>query len=463
MKRREFIKTGTAVGAGVLLGGKSAAFAMKPSTTRPNILFIMTDQQTAKAMSCAGNSNLKTPAMDFLAQHGHRFTRAYCPQPLCGPSRSSIFTGQMPHELNATNNLPQIPGHWKEIPMMGKLMKDAGYDTGYVGKWHLPIPSQDKELHGFDYMNEKTFGNWADPSIPGDCYEFMSKKRENPYLLVASFTNPHDICEWARGQKLRQDFIGEAPPPDQCPSLPDNFEIPADEPEIIREVQAFSWKQYPTREWKDDKWRQYQWAYNRLTEKVDYYIGMLIESLKKFNQLENTLIIFTSDHGDGCGSHRWNQKQVLYEEVINVPFIISWPGHFVQQTNQNDLVSIGQDIIPTMLDFAGLQKPVCMKGLSLRPLMEEKSTNWRDHLVVETEFADGDTLHGVSGRTVISDRYKYTVYSKGKKREQLFNLEKDPGEMTDLVNQTSESTRLEKMKKLLVTWCNAHSDSFLNN
>ena len=140
--------------------------------------------------------------------------------------------------------------------MMGKLMKEAGYETGYVGKWHLPIPSQDKELHGFDFMNEKTFGNWADPSIPSDCYEFMSKKREKPYLLVASFTNPHDICEWARGQKLRQDFIEEAPLPEQCPSLPKNFEIPVDEPEIIREVQALSWKQYPTRDWKEDKWRQ---------------------------------------------------------------------------------------------------------------------------------------------------------------------------------------------------------------
>lgn len=461
MKRREFLKTGALLGTGVFLEGSPAAFAASArAEQRPNILFVMTDQQTARAMSCAGNHDLKTPAMDFLAEHGHRFTRAYCPQPLCGPSRSSMFTGRMPHEINATRNLPQTPGHWQNLPMMGALMKTAGYDTGYVGKWHLPVPVQEKELHGFDFIIEKTHGNWADPSIPFDCQDFLSRKRSQPFLLVASFTNPHDICEWARGEALRQDFIGASPAPGQCPELPHNFEIPHDEPEILREIQALSWKQYPTRDWDENRWRQYRWAYNRLTEKVDYYIGMLIETLKKAGQLENTVIIFTSDHGDGCGSHRWNQKQILYEEVINVPFIVSLPGRLHARTDDR-LVSAGLDILPTLLDFAGTPQPAGMNGRSLRPLLEGQTTTWRDYLVVETEFAEGSKLYGVSGRSVISRSHKYTIYSQGKKREQFFDLAADPGETNDLLNQSPKNKQLKQLKKQLATWVETTRDPFV--
>lgn len=460
MKRRDFLRTGTAIGVGTLF--TSPSFSIQNNSSRPsapNILFIMTDQQTAQAMSCAGNNNLHTPNMDFLAQHGYRFTRAYCPQPLCGPSRSSIFTGRMPHEVNVINNLPQTPGHWTDLPMMGKLMKEAGYDTGYVGKWHLPAPVSEKELHGFDFMVERSHGDWADPSIPFDCRLFLETKREKPFLLVASFTNPHDICEWARGQALRQDYIGEAPAPDQCPELPDNFDIPEHEPESIREVQALSWKQYPTREWPADRWRQYRWAYNRMTEKVDYYIGMLLETLRKQNQLDNTLIIFTSDHGDGCGSHRWNQKQVLYEEVINVPFIISWHNKFKQTVN-NKLIACGLDILPTMLDYAEQTQPEWTKGLSLKKLIEKNNFPWRDHLVVETEFAENNKLYGVSGRSLLTEKYKYTVYNKGNKREQLFNLDNDSGEMNDLQKKPEGQETLQQMRLQLSDWCTKNNDSF---
>ncbi|HOI50056.1 MAG TPA: sulfatase-like hydrolase/transferase, partial [Prolixibacteraceae bacterium] len=235
---------------------------------------------------------------------------------------------------------------------------------------------------------------------------------------------------------------------------------PHDEPEILREIQALSWKQYPTREWDENRWRQYRWAYNRLTEKVDYYIGMLIETLKKAGQLENTVIIFTSDHGDGCGSHRWNQKQILYEEVINVPFIVSLPGRLHARTDDR-LVSAGLDILPTLLDFAGTPQPAGMNGRSLRPLLEGQTTTWRDYLVVETEFAEGSKLYGVSGRSVISRSHKYTIYSQGKKREQFFDLAADPGETNDLLNQSSENKQLKQLKKQLATWVETTRDPFV--
>ncbi len=454
MNRRNFIKSSALATAGLATSNLINAGGLfgKSKAERPNILFIMTDQQTASAMSCAGRRGIKTPSMDYLASHGMRFTKAYCSQPLSGPSRSSIFTGQMPHEVKTEINLPETEGFWKDVPMMGKMLKKAGYDTGYVGKWHLPCPTTDKNLHGFDYITNIKRRDWQDASIPADCNDFFRQKRDNPFLLVASFVNPHDICEWARNQGLRMDLIGDAPAPSDCPELPDNFEIPKNEPEVIRSQQKHSVRTYPTTKWNEDQWRQYRWAYNRLIEKVDTYIGNVVESLQRNNLLDDTLIIFTSDHGDGDASHRWNQKQVLYEESINVPFIISWKDKIKASVNSQNLVGAGIDIIPTMCDYAGISTPKHLNGKSLKPIIEKKSVKWRDNIVVETEFSLNNKSFDIKGRTVIDNDYKYIVYNKGKIREQLFDLRTDAGEMNNLTFDPKHSKTLNKMRQKLKDW-----------
>ncbi|MCF3110021.1 sulfatase-like hydrolase/transferase [Niabella sp. CC-SYL272] len=427
---------------------------------RPNILIIMTDQQTAEAMSNAGNRDLYTPAMDQLAANGVRFTRAYCAQPLCTPSRSAIFSGKMPFETGFIGNAPEKDGQWPDsLLMMGRIFKGGGYKTGYVGKWHLPVPAEKISQHGFDFIKNTTFQDYNDAATPSYCARFIKENKDQPFLLVASFLNPHDICEWARGDALKMDVLAAAPPPSQCPQLPANWAIPANEPRIVREQQSSNIRTYPSVNWTGDQWRQYRWAYNRLVEKVDQYIAMVVASLKKYGVDKNTIILFTADHGDGYAAHSWNQKQILYEESARVPFILSKPGSWKPRTDAA-LVCNGTDIIPTICGLTGVPAPAYLKGADLSKRLNDPTTVPRDTLVIETDFADNETLLGISGRAVITKDFKYIIYNKGQIREQLFDLSKDPGEMDNLAIKPQYKKQLQQMNRYLRTWCKMSGDPF---
>lgn len=438
-------------------------FAQNTASTRPNIVIITTDQQTANAMSCAGNQDLKTPAMDRLAANGVRFTRAYCAQPLCTPSRIAMYSGVMPHESGFIANAPEKDGIWPEsLPVMGKIFKEGGYHTGYIGKWHLPIPVSKKEQHGFEYTTYTGRVDYSDAAIPSQCDQFFRENKSRPFLLVASFLNPHDICEWARNDNLKMDIIND-PPEDESllPTLPYNWKIQSHEPEKIREQQLSNARTYPSLNWNELQWRQYRWAYNRLVEKVDYYISLLLESLKKNGLEKNTVIVFTSDHGDGYAAHSWNQKQVLYEESTGIPFIISKIGEWASKTNDR-LVNNGLDLIPTVCDFAGIKPPKLLKGSSIKGLIENQSQGWRDTLVIETAFADNEKLLGINGRSIITKQFKYIAYDKGKIREQLFDLKNDPGETKNLAVQTNHKKMLSAMRNYLLKWGRDNTDKFFD-
>ena len=458
---RKYKMKGLLMAATLFAGfGNVGAQAQKASASKPNIIIIMTDQQTADAMSNAGNKDLHTPAMDKLAANGTRFTRAYCAQPLCTPSRSAIFSGKMPHESGFTGNAPEKDGQWPESALvMGKIFKEGGYKTGYVGKWHLPIPATKIEQHGFETIENTDNGDYTDAVTPSHCAAFIKKNKENPFLLVASFLNPHDICEWARGDNLKMDVIDAAPDTALCPKLPINWKISPNEPAIIREQQKVNPRTYPSVGWNETEWRKYRWAYNRLVEKVDNYVAMVLGSLKKYGIEDNTIIIFTSDHGDGYAAHQWNQKQVLYEESAKIPFIISKIGQWKAKTD-DQLVCNGIDIIPTICGYAGLPVPAYLKGQDLKKRMENPKVNLRDTLVIETDFADNDKLLGIKGRAVITKDFKYIVYDKGEIREQLFNLQKDPLEMDNLAVKAEHKKILNQMRVYLKEWCKEQQDSF---
>jgi len=434
--------------------------ASAQTPTRPNILIIMTDQQTADAMSIAGNKDLHTPAMDKLAQNGIRFTRAYCAQPLCSPSRTAIMSGKMPYETGFTGNAPEKDGQWPDdLLMMGKIFQNGGYKTGYVGKWHLPVPTSKKNQHGFEYIENTNFQDYNDAATPSYCARFIKENKNIPFLLVASFLNPHDICEWARGEDLKMDILENVPPADQCPPLPANWKIPENEPKIVRDQQKVSFRTYPTVNWTPDQWRQYRWAYNRLVEKVDGYIEMVLASLKKYGVEKNTIIVFTADHGDGYAGHSWNQKQILYEESAKIPFIVSKMGEWQPRTDDR-LVCNGTDIIPTICGFTGVPKPAYLKGIDISKKIENPQEKLRDTLVIETDFADNENLLNISGRAVITKDFKYIVYNKGELKEQLFNLTTDPGEITNLAVNTSYKKELIAMRRYLKEWCNKNGDPF---
>ncbi|QZE14641.1 sulfatase-like hydrolase/transferase [Halosquirtibacter laminarini] len=466
MKRRDFIKKGaltaSAVGVASTIQGAPIPFKNRSKTksSRPNILFVMTDQQCAEAIRAFGNKDLHTPSMDRIAKYAMNFKKAYCPTPLCVPSRSSMFTGLYPHEINVPINNLKAEWNTTEYPYMGNILKTAGYDTGYVGKWHLPASPKDKHIHGFDFIKHAR-ANDLDPDVAEASIEFLSQERDKPFLLVSSFVNPHDICQWARGEAMRNDAIGVPPKGDQCPELPDNFEIPELEPDVIRYVHSLSKRTYPTDDWSESKWRQYRWAYYRLVEKVDAHLKPILDALEEKDLLEDTVIIFTSDHGDGNAHHKWNQKQILYDEAARVPFMISWKGH-TEITEYNDLpISTGIDLIPTMCEIAGVKAPVYMKGKPLFKLSNGDRTAFdREYTITETEFCLSKVTYGVKGRMVRSSRYKYIVYEQGHLKEQFFDMDSDPGEMTNLAYDKNYKELKNKHIDVLKEWIKETRDNF---
>jgi arylsulfatase A-like enzyme len=416
-------------------------------------------------MSCAGSEDLRTPAMDRLAREGVRFEQAYCVQPLCTPSRASMWTGLSPRQAGAPRNEMPISESLRPREM-GRLFAGAGYDCAYGGKWHVPgLTIQEREQHGFrkisPQVSQRPNLDGGDDHLTEACKAFLRGRRgqERPFLLAASFDNPHNICEYASGAKLPQGPIPAAPSPAACPALPPNFAVPPYEPEALRFEQSADPGIYPTAGYTPDDWRRYRWAYCRLVEKVDGLIGQVLDALDDTGLWETTLVVFSSDHGDGGGAHQWSQKCALYEESVRVPLLLRPPGPpGPGRADREHLVSGGLDLLPTFCDYGGVAAPPGLEGLSLRPLIGGgPAPAWRDHLVVETVF-DGDRGRATSGRMVRSRRYKYAVYNWGKLREQLFDLERDPGEMVNLAVSASHAHVLKDHRRRLADWCRRTGD-----
>lgn len=462
MDRREFVQgVGAAVGMTLLGTSASGRTWSFNRTSRPSILFIMTDQQSVDAMSWRlGSKYLDTPAMDDLASKGTIFTHAYTANPLCVPCRTSIFTGFYPHQTQVETNSDINKPLAGKVKHMGTMFKEAGYDTGYVGKWHMAFPAKDPSAHGFDFMRSIK-NNGIDQEIPGGAEEFLSIKREKPFLLVTSFVNPHNICEWARNDKLPDGELGMPPALDQCPPAVGNLMPMHDEADVIPLIRKSyqNNRLFPVGNFNEKKWREYRWAYYRLIERVDGLIGNVIQSLKDSGHYEDTVIVFTSDHGDMQGAHGWNQKTVLFEEAIRVPFIISEPEKRNKTMNVG-LVNTGVDILPTLCDYAGITLPANYPGVSVKDGKKD-----REYIVVENKMIQGDPVDGVkpepSGRMVRSKRFKYSIYDMGKRNESLVDVENDPGETVNLAEKTEYRQELERHRQFLAEWKRSTKDSFV--
>ncbi|GAB3751045.1 sulfatase family protein [Microlunatus parietis] len=441
------------------------------NATRPNVLVIMTDQQSATALSCAGNADLATPAIDSLARTGVRFEHAYCTSPLCAPSRASMITGLMPSALGVNDNIALVPESFP-ADTLGRIFAAAGYECAYAGKWHVPGVAHEggrpgpagRATSGFDEIFSGTHDGLAQAC---STYLTAAERRDAPFLLVASFNEPHGICEWARGQRPPS---GELPDPDwrELPLLPPNFAAGSEEPEALRQVQQFAWMVHPTQQWDEERWRRYRYAYHRLCERVDAEIATLLAGLDAAGLRDNTLIIFTSDHGDMQGAHQWNQKKVLYQEAAGVPFIVVPPGGSAAGRTSTELVSVGLDLLPTLCDYAGIEPAGNRAGRSVRPLLESGHATrpqWREHIVVETEWTfpglmPPPVMSTLLGRLVRTERYAYLCHSWGLHREQLFDLGQDPGQLINLATSGRHQPILDDHRRRLREHCAVGDDRF---
>ncbi len=419
---------------------------------RPNIIYIMTDQQSATAMSCAGNADLHTPNMDRLAAHGVRFENAYCAFPLSGPSRSTMFTGYTPSESGLKKN--GIPVADSIRPkMLGSLMEEAGYSTAYAGKWHVHTNSlPGKHSFGFERLHEHNDYGLAEAAV-----EFLQRKHDKPFFLVASFDNPHNICEYARNQDLPYATI-EEPRLEECPNLPANFNIAPYDADVLSNERSLKYTLYPTQNYTPDDWRRYRNAYFRLVETVDKEIGKIVDEIDRQNLWKNTVIIFTSDHGDGAGAHQWNQKTVLYEEVANIPFIVCLPGNKHAGKVLPQLINNGTDLLPSVCDWAGIEVPTECQGVSFRAVVERGDTMRTHQPYVVTETLFGQT-GGTQGWMVRTPNYKYVLYASGKNREMLYDMKNDRGEMCNLAIEKKFQDVVKLHRAMLREWIKAHDKS----
>jgi arylsulfatase A-like enzyme len=288
----------------------------------------------------------------------------------------------------------------------------------------------------------------------------MTKRRDRPFFAVTSFINPHDICFAHRarvnGKSRVIDLYNEAKAlsESELPPLPENFPITEGEPAFLADNLSTTAVTPPgimRRDYTERDWRIYRWVYRRLTERVDREISVMLEGLKKAGLEENTLIVFTSDHGDMDAAHRLASKNRFYEESVGVPLLMTYRGVIpAGKVDAEHLVSTGLDILPTLCDYAGIHAPAHLLGRSLRPPAEGRAvSDWRTYVASEIG----------TRRMIRSRRHKYCSYGDADTTEMLFDLEADPGEMKNLASEAGHRETLLRHRELLERWSDLSRDT----
>ena len=440
--------------------------------SRPNILLFLTDQQRLGAFGAYGNPRIATPNMDSIAANGVRFERSYCTSPLCSPARASLVTGRMPQAIGVTRNGQGIP---EGVPLLGSVLREAGYEAAWTGKWHVPqeypatgaiagfgnleLPDRQLDNNAYPVRIAGHTDNWdhnlgvyVDDFVAARAAEFLRQKHDNPFCLQVSFMNPHDICFPAIFERAKIDE-GRLPP------LPENHLPSADEPDLVQAMRFdHEWSNSWSKAWDETGWRKALATYNWFTADADRSVGTVLRALREAGLEEETVIIYTSDHGEGGASHQWLGKLSLYEESMTVPFVVSWKGVTpAGKADATHLVS-GLDLFQTVCGYAGIEPPSGLEGVNLRDLIENPSRPGRELLVGRMYPVSQDSTR--DGCMLTTGRYKYNVFSEGERREQFFDLREDPGEMKNLAVDPAVRAELDRHRGLLREWLTRAGDSF---
>jgi len=475
MNRRTFLST--AASGAALSGLACGASDDTPSgdtrqslhPKRPNILIVMCDQLSWKALPAYGNTYAATPNIDRIMNRGVRFSRCYAACALCQPTRPSIWTGRFPHNTGILSNGRRhyVPTLSRRIPTLGDIFSAAGYDTMHFGKTHdagslrgFTVEKEGEvEIAGTDAwpVNYDTFRDrYTTPRV----VEYLKGGHDRPFLAVADLNNPHNICGWVgHNQGPHEDVPVQV----DLPPLPGNFRDRNFEkkPLPVQYICCSHNRLAQAARWNETNYRHYLAAYHHYLDLVDADIGLILDALESRGDADNTLIVFMADHGDGMGAHRMVTKQVSFiEETTRVP--LAFAGFGVQGEGtllESPLVS-HVDLLPTLCDFAGLDAPDGLWGASLMSWIEgRRDGSPHDHVVTEwhTEWA-----YTVSpGRMVRTDRHKYTHYLEGD-GEELYDLDADPGETLTLADEPAYSDILDTHRKALRAHLDETVDPFFD-
>lgn len=456
----------------------------RSGNARPNVLWIGVDQMRADTPAYAGNPVCQTPHLDRLASESVSFTRAYAPSSLCTPSRASMLTGQYAFNHGMGTNCDMYHALASELPhpeqLLHRRLQDVGYRCGFAGKWHvgtelgpadygfeglsLPGYGDLKKDPGFQrYLreNDLAYGPLIDPIYgnPGEktllAGRWNGPLESTPTHYLASYTI--DLLEaFAADEQpffLTCQFWAPHPPYLPSPEFAgrhDRAAIPswinfdddyAGKPESVKRFRPNFYRQLPE-EWAG--WREIVGLYYDYTALVDAEIGRILDRLDQLGLTEDTIVIFTSDHGDMTGSHGGLfDKGFMYEEAHRVPLLVRWPAGSDSGTTCDALV-YNMDLFPTILDILG-QADEGLDGQSLLPLLQKPDSHGRESIYLE--------FHGIrylySQRALIArDGLKY-IFTPGD-HDEVYDLHTDPGELRNVVDEPAYQERIHDLRQRLM-------------
>lgn len=423
---------------------------------RPNFLIIQCDHLTQRVVGAYGETIGCTPSIDQVASQGVIFANAYVGCPLSQPSRAALWSGMMPHQTNVRSNSsepinPRLP---ENIPTLGSLFSESGYEAMHFGKTHdmgslrgfkhkspVPQPFTDPEFP----VNNDSF---LDVGTCKDAVAYLSNPPQEPFICIADFQNPHNICGYVgenKGTPVNQPFSG------MLPELPANFEVTDwnNVPTPVQYICCSHRRMTQASHWSEDNYRHYIAAFQHYTKMVSRQIESVLNALYSTPAGQNTIVVIMADHGDGMASHRMVTKQIsFYEEVTNVPFIFAGPGIKRQKKPVvNILTQPTIDLLPTLCELAGISVPDEKPGISLAPTLKGEKQS-RKHPYAVSEWHSEYEVIVTPGRMVRGPRYKYTHYLECGD-EELYDLKKDPGERNNLARNPKYAKVLAKHRGML--------------
>ena len=420
---------------------------------RPNFIFIITDDQRWDALGVVQKEQgerarfpwFQTPNMDRVAAEGVRFRNAFVTLSLCSPSRSTFLTGTYNHANGVLNNSTPFPA---ENVTYSSLMRDAGYDTAFFGKFHHG--KQKGPRPGFDYnatfIDQGTYNDcpfevngvmnpskgWVEDVIVDHAIRFLKMERSKPFSMFIGFKTPHEPTQPPARAKDR--FTGETTRP-----VP-NMTVPA----VYRlSPQDAARKRLAEEAIRDGAGVKAKLDWFRCLSAMDDSLGRLLAELDGLNLSSNTVLVFTSDNGFYLGEHCLGDKRSAYDESLRIPMLVRYPKRFPSGTVRDEMV-LNADIAPTFLELAGIPVPKSMQGCSLVPLLMSTPTEWRKSFLAEY-FLDREYPNTPTFLAVRTRDAKLVKYPGHEEWTELFDLSEDPYEIRNLAGDPAQAPLLAEL------------------
>ncbi|HPY89391.1 MAG TPA: sulfatase-like hydrolase/transferase [Lentisphaeria bacterium] len=442
----------------------------------PNILLIVADQHRADCLGVNGHPIVQTPCLDKLASEGANFTSAFTSSPICVPARNSLLHGVWPcRHLSIANADTEAPRPAAALPAFPEILAGAGYDLTFIGKW-LGGSARAPQDYGFHHVvPEKDYQTWRAeqklPPRPGGLPFYGCDDAITPAQSRLAWGADHVIAALRKATPERPFLVRWDPSEPHLPNVVPKPFADMYDPERIPPWPSFTddFRDKPyiqsqqLRSWGIEEWTWKDWAplvaqYLGDISLLDSQIGRILGKLQQLGLDRNTVVIYTCDHGDLCGAHRMFDKHyVMYDDVVRIPLIIRWPGVTAPGTIIDDCVIHTLDLAVTLCELAGQDAPESFQGRSLMPALKDLPRQPRQDVLA---MYHGNQFGLFTQRMVRTRQWKYVWNATD--RDELYDLENDPAELTNLAAEESTKEIMAQMRRRLHQWMVETGDP-LNN